>query len=348
MAAPTKGGALTVRVSADERRRGRERSCPRRFALLAARAPTSLLCPPCEDGWVTIALDRLLGPGEIRRLADQIGLKPTKTLGQNFVHDGNTVRRIVDVSGIDEDDVVLEIGPGLGSLTLALLQAAGSVTAVEIDPRLARLLPETAQAHLGERAERLTVIEADALRIRRGELPREPTSVVANLPYNVSVPVILHLLAEFPSIAAMVVMVQSEVAARLVAAPGSRTYGAPSVKLAWYGEARRAGSVSRAIFWPVPGVDSALVAFRRTAPHRDDADTAAVFEVIDAAFAQRRKTVRAALARWAGSSSAAESVCRAADVDPSVRGEALGVAAFEALARARRVLADREGLRASS
>ena len=290
---------------------------------------------PCEDGRVTIALDRLLGPGEIRRLAESIGLRPTKTLGQNFVHDGNTVRRIVDASGITEYDDVLEVGPGLGSLTLALLQAAGTVTAVEIDPRLARLLPDTARRHLGDRAARLTMLPADALRILPTDAPRPPTAVVANLPYNVSVPVILHLLAEFPSIDHMLVMVQTEVADRLVAAPGSRTYGAPSVKLAWYGTARRAGSVSRSIFWPVPGVDSALVAFRRGAPARGGVGAADVFAVVDAAFAQRRKTLRSALARWAGSPAEAEKVCRAAGVDPAARGEALAVDAFAALAAAR-------------
>ena len=294
---------------------------------------------------MTIALDRLLGPGEIRRLAETIGLTPTKSLGQNFVHDGNTVRRLVEVSGIDEGDVVLEIGPGLGSLTLALLQAARSVIAVEVDPRLAALLPETARTHLGARATALTVIAADALRLRRGEVDAEPTTVVANLPYNVSVPVILHLLAEFPTIATMLVMVQSEVADRLVAGPGSRTYGAPSVKLAWYGEARRAGSVSRAIFWPVPRVDSALVAFRRSATGRDRAGTAQVFEVVDAAFAQRRKTLRSALARWAGSPASAARLCRNAGIDPSLRGEALGVTAFAALAAARGVASAEEAAR---
>lgn len=287
------------------------------------------------------ALVNLLGSGEIRRLAEGLGLRPTKTLGQNFVHDGNTVRRIVEASGVGPADHVLEVGPGLGSLTLALLQAAGAVTAVEIDPRLAELLPVTARDHLGDAAARLTVIGADALRITASDLGADvpPTALVANLPYNVSVPVILHLLATFPSIESMLVMVQAEVADRLAAGPGSRTYGAPSAKLAWFGAARKAGMVSRAIFWPVPGVDSALVGFRRH-PAAAIADRPAVpahevFAVIDAAFAQRRKTLRSALARWAGSAADAEAVCRAAGVDPAARGETLGVDGYIALAAAR-------------
>lgn len=293
---------------------------------------------------VTGSFDHLLGAGEIRRLAEEIGLQPTKTLGQNFVHDANTVRRIVDASGVGPADHVLEVGPGLGSLTLALVQAAGAVTAVEIDPRLAERLPVTAREHLGEAAARLRVIGADALRLEHDAVPGAsipgsdgpvlPTALVANLPYNVSVPVILHLLETFPSLGSMLVMVQSEVADRLVAPPGSRTYGAPSVKLAWYGAARRAGSVSRAIFWPVPGVDSALVAWSRRQPPRTGSDARSVFAVVDAAFSQRRKTLRSALARWAGSPAAAESICRAASVDPGARGESLDVGAFVALAAA--------------
>ncbi|MEO7125394.1 MAG: 16S rRNA (adenine(1518)-N(6)/adenine(1519)-N(6))-dimethyltransferase RsmA [Nakamurella sp.] len=291
---------------------------------------------------VTGALDNLLGAGEIRRLAEEIGLRPTKTLGQNFVHDANTVRRIVDVSGVGVGDHVLEVGPGLGSLTLALVQAAGAVTAVEIDSRMADLLPTTARAHLGDAADRLTVVCADALRVKHDDIPMAqiagqqtaPTALVANLPYNVSVPVLLHLLATLPSLNSILVMVQAEVADRLVAPPGSRTYGSPSVKLAWYGPARRAGSVSRAIFWPVPGVDSALVAWTRGLSPRTDVAARDVFAVVDAAFAQRRKTLRSALSRWAGSAPAAETVCRAAGVDPTARGESLDVAAFASLAAA--------------
>jgi 16S rRNA (adenine1518-N6/adenine1519-N6)-dimethyltransferase len=288
--------------------------------------------------------DHLLGAGEIRRLAEEIGVKPTKTLGQNFVHDANTVRRIVDASGVGPADHVLEVGPGLGSLTLALVQAAGAVTAVEIDPRLAERLPVTVAEHLGEAAARLRVLGADALRLEHDAVPGAsvpgqegqvpPSAVVANLPYNVSVPVILHLLQTFPSIESMLVMVQAEVADRLVAAPGSRTYGAPSVKLSWYGTARRAGSVSRSIFWPVPGVDSALVAWTRRPLTHSGIDARSVFAVVDAAFSQRRKTLRSALARWAGSPAAAEAICRAAGVDPAARGESLAVGPFVALATA--------------
>jgi len=274
----------------------------------------------------------MLGPAEIRRLAADLGLRPTKTLGQNFVHDANTVRRIVSSAGLHADDHVLEVGPGLGSLTLALLDAAHFVTAVEIDPRLADRLPATVAEHAPDRAAALTVLTADALRIHAADLPRPPTALVANLPYNVAVPVLLHLLAECPSIQRVLVMVQAEVADRLVARPGSRTYGAPSVKLAWYGTARRAGSVGRSIFWPVPGVDSALVALDRGPAPTDPDDREAVFAVIDAAFAQRRKTLRSALAGWAGSPADAETACRAAGVDPSARGEALGLHAFVALA----------------
>jgi 16S rRNA (adenine1518-N6/adenine1519-N6)-dimethyltransferase len=287
---------------------------------------------------VTSAGVALLGPAEIRRLADRIGLRPTKTLGQNFVHDANTVRRIVAAARVGEADHVLEVGPGLGSLTLALLQTAATVTAIEIDPRLAALLPETIAGHAAGRAGDLRVIGADALAVRASDLPQPPTALVANLPYNVAVPVLLHLLAEIDSLRRVLVMVQAEVADRLVAPPGSRTYGAPSAKLAWYGPARRAGSVGRAVFWPVPGVDSALVAVERLPVLRsaDPRVRREVFAVIDAAFAQRRKTVRSALARWAGSAERAERLCRAAGVDPGVRGEVLGIEAFVALADAQR------------
>ena len=277
---------------------------------------------------------RLLGAAEIRRLAAELDLRPTKTLGQNFVHDANTVRRIVAAAGLTGEDHVLEVGPGLGSLTLALLETAAAVTVIEIDPRLAALLPRTVDEHVPELASRLTVIGADALGVSAADLPPGPTSLVANLPYNISVPVLLHLLAELPTIRRVLVMVQAEVADRLVAPPGSRTYGTPSVKAAWYGTARRAGSIGRAIFWPVPGVDSALVALDRRAEERT-ADRRAVFAVIDAAFAQRRKTLRAALAGWAGSPAAAETVLRAAGIDPGARGETLGVDDYISIAAAR-------------
>lgn len=285
----------------------------------------------------------LLGPAEIRRLAARLDLRPSKALGQNFVHDPNTVRRIVASADLRSTDHVLEVGPGLGSLTLGLLEAAAAVTAVEIDARLADLLPITVALRAAARADALQVITADALTVTGDRLawrsettaaPRDPTTLVANLPYNVAVPVVLHLLAELPTVRRMLVMVQAEVADRLVAGPGSKTYGVPSVKAAWHGTARRAGSISRSVFWPVPGVDSALVAFERR-PHPLTDDRAAVFSVVDAAFAHRRKTLRAALAGWAGSVHAAESVLRIAGVDPTARGEVLGVDEFTRIARAR-------------
>ncbi|XVQ12507.1 16S rRNA (adenine(1518)-N(6)/adenine(1519)-N(6))-dimethyltransferase RsmA [Spirillospora sp. CA-255316] len=274
----------------------------------------------------------LLGPADVRRLAARLGVRPTKTLGQNFVIDANTVRRIVRTAEPAPGDVVIEVGPGLGSLTLALLPEVSRVVAVEIDPVLAGALPETVAARAPELAGRLEVVRADALRLTGVPGP-EPTALVANLPYNVAVPVVLHLLATLPSLRRALVMVQSEVADRMVAAPGSKIYGVPSVKLAWYGEARRAGPVGRAVFWPAPNVDSGLVAFTRTAPPPTRASREAVFAVVDAAFAQRRKTLRAALAGWAGSAAEAERALRAAGVDPQARGEALDVAAFARIAQ---------------
>ncbi|HEY0640968.1 MAG TPA: 16S rRNA (adenine(1518)-N(6)/adenine(1519)-N(6))-dimethyltransferase RsmA [Pseudonocardiaceae bacterium] len=278
---------------------------------------------------------RLLGPADVRRLAAELEVRPTKKLGQNFVHDPNTVRRIVATSGLRADDVVLEVGPGLGSLTLALLGEAAHVTAVEIDPVLAARLPATAADRAGALAGRLTVVPADALRVTAADLPGPaPTMLVANLPYNVAVPVLLHLLAELPTLRGGLVMVQAEVADRLAAPPGSRVYGVPSAKLAWYCAARRAGPVPRAVFWPVPNVDSGLVAFvRHDTPLPGVRE--AVFAVVDAAFAQRRKTLRSALATWAGSPAEAERTLRAAGVDPSARGEQLDVAAFARIAAAR-------------
>ncbi|WP_369258310.1 16S rRNA (adenine(1518)-N(6)/adenine(1519)-N(6))-dimethyltransferase RsmA [Geodermatophilus amargosae] len=271
----------------------------------------------------------LLGPAAIRELAQQLGLRPTKTLGQNFLHDANTIRRIVRTAQLRPDDVVLEVGPGLGSLTLGLLPAAAAVTAVEIDPRLAALLPDTVAARRPDLAARLTVVEADALRVT--DLPGPaPTALVANLPYNVAVPVLLHLLELLPSLRRALVLVQAEVAERLAAPPGSPAYGVPSVKAAWYGTASRAGSVGRRVFWPEPNVDSGLVALDRHDP--PPGDRAATFAVVDAAFAMRRKGLRAALARWAGSPAAAEERLRAAGIDPTTRGEQLSVSDFARLA----------------
>jgi 16S rRNA (adenine1518-N6/adenine1519-N6)-dimethyltransferase len=281
---------------------------------------------------------RLLGPTEIRELAARLGIQPAKRLGQNFVVDGGTVSRITAMAALHPDDVVLEVGPGFGSLTLPLLAAARRVIAVEVDRALAAELPVTIAARAPQLAGRLDVVTADAARL--GELPGEqPTVLVANLPYNVSVPVVLHLLATVPSLARGLVMVQAEVADRMSAAPGSRTYCVPSAKLAWYATARRAGSVGRAVFWPVPRVDSGLVSLVRYSPAeaaavRGTAGREETFAVIDAAFSQRRKTLRSALSAWAGSPGAAEAVLRAAGVDPSLRGEALAVTDFARIAAA--------------
>jgi 16S rRNA (adenine1518-N6/adenine1519-N6)-dimethyltransferase len=273
--------------------------------------------------------DGLLGPAAIRELAQQLDLRPTKALGQNFLHDANTIRKIVRTAGLTAADVVCEVGPGLGSLTLGLLPVAAHVTAVEIDPRLAEQLPRTVADRLPPLADRLTVVTADALRIT--ELPGPPpTALVANLPYNIAVPVLLHLLELLPSIRTGLVLVQAEVADRLAARPGTGAYGVPSVKTAWYADVRRAGAVPRPVFWPVPNVDSGLVALTRRSP--PPGDRAATFAVIDAAFAMRRKGLRAALARWAGSAAAAEQRLRAAGIDPTARGEQLSVTDFARLA----------------
>lgn len=293
------------------------------MAQLQPQARPPLTAPPPEH------TDGLLGPAAIRALAQQLELRPTKTLGQNFLHDANTIRRIVRTAELRPDDVVLEVGPGLGSLTLGLLPAAAHVTAVEIDPRLAGLLPQTVAERVPGLADRLTVLEADALRITEVPGP-PPTALVANLPYNVAVPVLLHLLELQPTLRSALILVQAEVADRLAAPPGSGTYGVPSVKAAWYGSVRRAGAVGRKVFWPEPNVDSGLVALTRRPP--PPGDRAATFAVVDAAFAMRRKGLRAALARWAGSPAAAEARLRAVGIDPSTRGEQLSVLDFARLA----------------
>ncbi len=277
--------------------------------------------------------DGLLGPADVRSLAERLQIRPTKQWGQNFVVDANTVRRIVRLAEVAEGDVVLEVGPGLGSLTLGLLAAGAHVIAVEIDPTLATALPETVRRFRPANADRLTVVPADAMRVI--ELPAEPTALIANLPYNVAVPIVLHLLERFDSLDRGLVMVQSEVADRLVAPPGSRTYGVPSVKFAWFARGERAGAVPASVFWPVPRVESGLVAFRRHDPPPTLATRAEVFACVDAAFAQRRKMLRAALSGWAGSSSEAERILVAAGVDPTARGEALDVAAFARIAGVR-------------
>ncbi|MBB5912734.1 16S rRNA (adenine1518-N6/adenine1519-N6)-dimethyltransferase [Nocardia transvalensis] len=289
-----------------------------------------------EPSFVARGQADLLGPVEVRELAERFGVRPTKQLGQNFVHDANTVRRIVTAAGVGREDVVLEVGPGLGSLTLALLDVVDRVVAVEIDPVLAHQLPDTVGARAARLAERLAVVEADALRVSARDLPAAPTALVANLPYNVAVPVLIHLMSELPSLATALVMVQAEVADRLSAEPGSRIYGVPSVKAGFFGTVRRAGAVGRQVFWPVPQVESGLVRIERyaTSPWPQDADfRRRVFTVVDAAFAQRRKTLRAALAGWAGSAAAAEQRLLTAGIDPTARGETLDTAAFVRLAQ---------------
>ena len=273
----------------------------------------------------------LLGAAQIRALAAQLDLKPAKALGQNFVIDANICRKIVKVAGVCAADVALEIGPGLGSLTLALLDVAASVTAIEIDQRLAQQLPLTVKAH-SEYFANLTVINADALQVT--ELPQSPTVLVANLPYNISVPVLLHYLEKFPTIRSGIVMVQAEVADRLVAKPGTKDYGIPSVKAAWWAAMSQAGAVSRSVFWPMPNVDSKLVAFVRHEPLGEEKMRRHVFTAIDSAFAQRRKMLRSALKNWLGSSEAAQEVLERAGIDPTLRGEALVVEQFCRIARA--------------
>ena len=275
--------------------------------------------------------DALLGPADIRELAAALGVRPTKQRGQNFVIDANTVRRIVRTAGVRPEDTVVEVGPGLGSLTLALLETADRVTAIEIDDVLAAALPATVAARLPGRADRFALVHSDAMAVR--ELPGPPpTALVANLPYNVAVPVLLHMLATFPTIERTLVMVQAEVADRLAAGPGNKVYGVPSVKANWYAEVKRAGSIGRSVFWPAPNVDSGLVSLVRRDPPRTSASRAEVFAAVDAAFAQRRKTLRAALAGWAGSPAAAEAALVAAGVSPQARGEALTVQEFAAIA----------------
>ncbi len=301
----------------------------------------------------------LLGPADVRALAERLGVRPTKQLGQNFVIDPNTIRRIVRAAGVRSDDVVVEVGPGLGSLTLGLLGAARRVVAVEIDPVLAGALPQTVAERFpealsgpGDGADpaaspdgssaaacgdpalpRFALVQADAMRIT--ELPGPPpTALVANLPYNVAVPVLLHMLEQFPSLERVLVMVQAEVADRLAAEPGGRVYGVPSVKARWYASVRRAGSIGKNVFWPAPHVESGLVALERRQPPTTRASRKEVFAVVDAAFAQRRKTLRAALAGWAGSAPRAEQILRRAGVDPAARGEALTVDQYAAIAEA--------------
>ncbi|HJG91306.1 MAG TPA: 16S rRNA (adenine(1518)-N(6)/adenine(1519)-N(6))-dimethyltransferase RsmA [Brachybacterium massiliense] len=283
----------------------------------------------------------LLSARDIRELAEAAGIRPSKQRGQNFVMDPNTVRTIVGRAHIAPGQAVLEVGPGLGSLTLGLLEAQADVVAIELDRGLAELLPLTLRAR-GIEDERFALVHADALQVTElPQLPRagEPTALVANLPYNVATPILLTMLERFPSLRSALVMVQSEVVDRLTAGPGSRTYGGPSVKAAWYGRAVHAGRISRQIFWPVPNVDSALVELvRHEQPLGTAEERERVFAVIDAAFAQRRKTLRAALSGWAGSAARSEAILRAAGIDPGARGETLQIEQFRAIARAEKAV----------
>ncbi|WP_340536841.1 16S rRNA (adenine(1518)-N(6)/adenine(1519)-N(6))-dimethyltransferase RsmA [Nocardioides sp. GXZ039] len=279
---------------------------------------------------MTSAAPRLLGAADVRRLADQLDLRPTKQRGQNFVIDANTVRRIVRESGITAGDVVLEVGPGLGSLTLALLEVAHRVVAIEVDDRLAGALEATIAEFAPEQAAAFELVHDDALRVAAIPGPA-PTALVANLPYNVSVPVLLHLLALLPSLERGLVMVQAEVADRLAARPGSKTYGVPSVKAAWYADVRRAGAIGRNVFWPAPNVDSGLVAWTRREPPATTATREEVFAVVDAAFAHRRKALRGAL-RSLADAATVDRALAAAGIDPLARGESLGIEQFAALA----------------
>ena len=271
----------------------------------------------------------LLGAGEIRSLAAELYLRPTKKLGQNFVIDPNTIRKIVAAAQLSSSDKVVEIGPGLGSLTLGLLEKVDHLIAIEFDEKLAGRLGVTLKQKAPEK--HCQIVQADAMNVT--ELNFEPDALVANLPYNISVPVILHFLENFPSISKVLVLVQAEVAARLVAGPGSKTYGSPSAKLAWYGKATSAGVVSRSIFWPVPNVDSALVYFEKRSTPLETSLRPEVFRVIDGAFAQRRKTLRQALSAWAGSPDRAEQVLVRAGVSPQARGEDLNIDEFIEVAK---------------
>ncbi len=277
----------------------------------------------------------LLGPAEVRELAERLGVSPTKKLGQNFVIDPNTVRKIVRLAGVEPGGRAIEVGPGLGSLTLGLLEAGAAVTAIGSDHRLAAELPHTVAAMQPEAVARLSVIRSDALDVTPSDFADTPEILVANLPYNVSVPILMHLLEIVPSLRAGLVMVQAEVGHRIAASPGSKEYGAPSAKSAWYGDWRLAGTVSRRIFWPVPGVDSVLVGYaRRETPLGSDAERSATFALVNAAFAQRRKMLRQSLQPVLGPLDRAVAAMEAAGVDPAARAEQLGIEDFLAVARA--------------
>ena len=274
----------------------------------------------------------LLGGADVRALAESLGVAPTKKLGQNFVTDPNTIRRIVQAAKLTGSETVVEIGPGLGSLTLGLLEQAKHVIAVEIDNKMAAAIEDTVAKRAPGKS--FYLVSADALKVT--ELPLQPDALVANLPYNISVPVLLHFLEQFSTISSGLVLVQAEVAHRLAALPGSKVYGVPSAKLAWYAQANLAGNIGRNIFWPVPNVDSALVYFvKREVPLGSEELRLETFAVIDNAFSQRRKTLRQALASWAGTPALAEEILVKAGIDPTKRGEALTILDFVAIAKAK-------------
>lgn len=332
-----------TRHTSSTHKRGTSRPLEARTRQAHPRQNRSYSDPTLPEG-VSASERGLLGPIEVRQISEALGIRPTKTLGQNFVHDAGTVRKIVAAASVAGGDEVIEVGPGLGSLTLAILETGARVRAVEIDPPLARALPETVRSRMPEAVERFAVIRQDAMEVSPDEdfghpdWPA-PTKLVANLPYNVAVPVLLTMLHRMPSLQEVLVMVQAEVADRLAAGPGSKIYGVPSVKAAWYGIAERAGTIGRSVFWPVPNVDSALVRLRRTEQPRGDEDLRlATFEVVDVAFGQRRKTLRAALKNWAGSADAAGALLDAAGIDSAVRGETLTIDDFVALGQALLVL----------
>ncbi|MEY3697087.1 MAG: rRNA ((1518)-N(6)/adenine(1519)-N(6))-dimethyltransferase RsmA [Actinomycetota bacterium] len=277
------------------------------------------------------AMSEMLNATEIRELAATIDLKPTKVWGQNFVIDANTVRAIVKHAGITEKDDVVEVGPGLGSLTLGLLPASKSVTVIEIDPKLAKLLPQTINKKAAEYSNNLNVIQQDALSVK--ELPVNPTALVSNLPYNVSVPVIIHLLTQFPSIQRVLVMVQAEVADRLAAGPGSKIYGVPSVKARWFGKVQKVATIGKNVFWPAPNIESALVLIERHQKPLAEISQVELFAAIDAAFGQRRKMLRSALNTWANGN--AEPILIRAGIEPTLRGEELDVMDFVKIAKAK-------------
>jgi 16S rRNA (adenine1518-N6/adenine1519-N6)-dimethyltransferase len=273
----------------------------------------------------------LLGGADIRQMADALGVVPTKKLGQNFVTDPNTIRKIVASAKLSENEIVVEIGPGLGSLTLGLLEVAEHVISVEIDAKMAAAIEKTAATRAAGR--KFSLVTQDAMKVT--ELPAEPTALVANLPYNISVPVLLHFIETFPSLRHGLVLVQTEVAQRLAAKPGSKVYGGPSAKLAWWADANLAGNVSRSIFWPIPNVDSSLVYFaKRPEAMGSEELRVKTFAVIDGAFSQRRKTLRQALAELAGSPAQAEELLVRAGISPQARGEQLVITDFIKIAEA--------------